>query len=217
MKFAFKLTGLTPILFHADDVMQSDRLDEWRKDPDNAAQSVKGDDRSPPWTWHTYLYGDGANLCIPSDNLLVALRWAGAKVILKKNETYKSLTQSGLLIDSEYVRFDGPKGQVRLAEIKRMEGRSFAEQAQAVKALGFSLFVKRAKIGQSKHVRVRARFDEWSANGVIEIINPDLQPATLKQIGDIAGDRAGLLDWRPSSKQSPGPFGRFSFQLKPLK
>ena len=35
---------------------------------------------------------------------------------------------------------------------------------------GFMLYVKGAKIGQSKHVRVRPRFDRWSATGTINVI-----------------------------------------------
>jgi hypothetical protein len=217
MRFEFKLTGSTAILFHADDVVLSDSLKEWRNDTVNKNNSVAGDDRTPPWTWQTYLYRDAKHLAIPSDNLMAAIRWAGAKIILKKQETYKSITQSGLFIITEYCDFVGPEGKVSVLDLAKMYDLTFAEQAAAAKKLGFSLFVKRAKIGTSKHIRVRARFDEWSISGVIEIRNADIKPVILQQIFDIAGDRAGLLDWRPSSKQSPGPFGRFTTQLKAIK
>ena len=217
MRLKFELTGETAILFHADDVIQGDSLKAWRENPDNAAQSVRGDDRSPAWTWMSYLYSDGSHLAIPGDNLMAALRWAGAKMILKKMETYKSLTQSGLLISSEFCTFRGPKGTISMAALDKIKSQSFAEQAASVKELGFSLYVKRAKIGTAKHVRVRARFDEWTLSGQIEILNSDISLDALRRIFDIAGDRAGLLDWRPSSKQSPGPFGRFTAKLTASK
>jgi hypothetical protein len=30
----------------------------------------------------------------------------------------------------------------------------------------------------------------------------------------IAGQYAGILDWRPSSPKSPGPYGKYSARLK---
>jgi hypothetical protein len=216
MKFDFQLTGVMPILFHADDIFAGDALKAWRDDPDNANRSVKGDDRSPPWSYQAFLYFDGAYLTIPSDNVMASLRWAGAKIPLKKG-TYKELTQSGLLISTEYCKFAGPKGPVRMADLHKIRDLDFAKQADAVKAMGFSLFCKRATIGQAKHVRVRARFDEWSLGGTVEIVNADVTPEVLRRIFEIAGDRSGLLDWRPSSKKGPGPFGRFSTSLKPAK
>lgn len=216
MKFEFVLTGQMPILFHADDIVAADALKEWRENPENANQSIRGDDRSPPWTWMTYLYSDGEFLSIPGDNLMAALRWAGAKLILKKTTTYKVLSQSGLVLASEYIDFSGPLGPVKMADIDNLKSMSFSEQSRAVQDLGFSLFVKRAKVEKKKHARVRARFKDWSASGVIEILNPDIKPDALSKIFDIAGI-GGLLDWRPSSPEKPGPFGRFTAKLKQIK
>ena len=98
MRFRFTLTGQTPLLLHADDVEKADQLQEWRKDSENRDISVKGDDRSPPWTWHTYCYHDGKHLTVPSDNLMVSLREGAKEIILKGQKTFKSLSQSGLLL-----------------------------------------------------------------------------------------------------------------------
>ena len=102
---AFELNGVMPLIMHQDDVEASDTLMEWRKDPANKNLSVAGDDRSPAWTWHTYVYSDGTNITIPAANLMVALRQAGTQLILKKQKTFKEISQSGLLIPSEYLDF----------------------------------------------------------------------------------------------------------------
>ncbi len=99
MFYEFQLDGLTPLLVHADDVEASDRLQEWRKAPENKSLSTPGDDRSPPWTWQTYLYTDGTHLTVPSDNVMVALREAGCEITLKRQTTFKALTQSGLVME----------------------------------------------------------------------------------------------------------------------
>ena len=44
---------------HQDDVELGDELKEWRKDPANSNLSTPGDDRTPPWTWKSYIYNDG--------------------------------------------------------------------------------------------------------------------------------------------------------------
>jgi hypothetical protein len=38
----------------------------------------------------------------------------------------------------------------------------------------------------------------------------------LGQLFEIAGDFAGLGDWRPSAPSKPGPYGMFSSEVKPL-
>lgn len=214
-KYSFTLTGETPLLMHADDVEASDTLMAWRKNSDNKSLSVPGDDRSPAWTWHTYLYSDGENVCIPSDNIMVALRNAGSKMIHKKQETYKKLTQSGLVILDEHCELIAPRNPVPMASIAKLRDKSFAEQSQAVKSLGFTLFTKRAKLPSSgaKNVRVRPRFEEWSVRGDIEVLDPAITPEVLVKLFDIAGAQSGLGDWRPSSPKSPGPFGRFSAKV----
>ena len=92
MKVAFELTGEMPLLMHSDDVEAADELKEWRKDPANKDLSVAGDDRSPAWTWQTYLYSDGEHVTIPGANLMVNLRTAATQIILKKQKTFKELS-----------------------------------------------------------------------------------------------------------------------------
>lgn len=209
----FVLFGTTPLLMHRDDVEAADALKEWRMDPANKNISVPGDDRSPPWTWQTYLYTDGEHLAMPSDNLMAALRIAGTQMILKRQKTFKEITQSGLFVSTEFCDFFNNGKKVTCKSITVLRNKLFSEQADGARALGFRLFVKRALLqGKSKHVRVRARFDDWSVQGTLRVLRPDEIPFdVLKSIFEIAG-RGGLCDWRPSSK-TPGPWGMFTAKL----
>ena len=100
-------------------------------------------------------------------------------------------------------------------EVHKIEG-SFADHVVAVAKLGFSLFVKRAAVGASKHVRVRPRFDTWSTTGIITTVLDGLDEAVLQELWDIVGPYIGLCDWRPGSKKSPGPFGRCKAVIQEL-
>lgn len=207
----FKLAGLSAFLFHADDVEQGDLLKEWRDDPDNKPISVRGDDRSPPWTWQTYLYHDGKHLVCPADNVMVCLRQAGAQIIMNRQKTFKEASQSGILPDSEFFEFRCKGKQISMEAIRALRDKPFKAHADAAREMGFSLFMKRARVGQAKHVRVRARFDDWAIHGRVEVILPEITPAVIEKLFEIAG-RVGLADWRPGCK-TPGPFGRFGSKL----
>src|ERR1043166_4630214 len=102
----FVLTGKMPLLIHSDDVEASDSLREWREDTTNKNASVPGDDRSPPWTWQTYLYTDGEKLVWPSYNLMVGMRRACTQVKIpgKRGKTYKELSQNGMNIPAEFCQ-----------------------------------------------------------------------------------------------------------------
>lgn len=215
MQVEFALTGTTALLFHADDVMASDDLEAWRKDPANKNRSKAGDDRSPAWTWQTYLYQnhDGV-IAWPSANLMVGLRQAGARIVMQKQRTFKEATQSGIVISSEYLDFRyGKNRQLAFADVDAFRDDPFTKHIEAARDLGFSLFVKRAKIGQAKHVRVRARFEPgWKIHGTLTVREPAITFDILKKILEISGD-GGQGDWRPACK-TPGPFGMYEAVLK---
>jgi hypothetical protein len=188
----------------------------WAKDPANAKGSVAGDDRSPAWRWIGNLYVDGGLIVIPADNLMTVLREGGAKCPTgKKGATFKRQTQSGLvvneaawpiLVNGKAIPYDGIKALINNTD--------FAQHEATATAAGFSLFVKRAKIGQAKHVRVRPRFDVWAISGSITVFDEMITQDVLQNILSFAGTYAGLGDWRPSSPKSPGPFGKFTAQVK---
>lgn len=106
--YGFKFTGTTPMLMHADDVEAADRLKEWRMDPNNKELSVPGDDRSPPWTWRTYLYagyiGEQRQIVMPQENIAAALRYAGSQITLKGNKTFKKMAVSAIAVQSEFCK-----------------------------------------------------------------------------------------------------------------
>src|SRR5882672_3789771 len=93
-----------------------------------------------------------------------------------------------------------------------IEGPRFPDQVEGAKALGFSLFVKRARVGNNKHIRVRPRFDDWSTRGELMIIDDQITNDVVASILDISGRLKGLGDWRPSAK-TPGPFGTFKAKI----
>lgn len=210
--FKFRLVGVMPLIQHADDVEAADTLMAWRKDSANKNISVAGDDRSPAWTWQTYLYSDGDHIALPAENLMVALRQAGTQLIMKKQKTFKEISQSGLLIPNEFLTFTVDGKQIAMDSIDAIHGKTFTQQADAVRDMGFRLFVKRARVGQSKHVRVRPRFDVWEASGMIQILAPEITEDVLTKLFELAG-RVGLCDWRPGCR-TPGPYGMFETQWK---
>ena len=217
MEVAFDLEGVQPILFHADDVMENDRVRDWIKDPRNKELSRAGDDRTPPWTWQTYLYVNDGHLAIPTANIMKCLSQAGAKKPLKGNKTYKELTQSDLLIPSLFCEFTTGGKPVPMSPIAAMADKPFAEQFQLVKEMGFKLLVKRARVDKKKHVRVRAQFDHWKVSGTVEVERVEVITfKVLEELFQLAG-RVGLLDWRPGSPMSPGVYGMFKPKLKKLR
>jgi hypothetical protein len=204
----FVLKGITPLLMHADYVEAATTLDEWRKSPSHKNSSVPGDDRSPGWTWQTYLYRNDENcVTMPADNVMVALRQAGAKMILKRQTTFKAITQSGLLMTEEHLDFTNGGSAVALADFVSNRDEKFADQKKRAEKAGFELFIKRANIGTKKHVRVRPIFRAWQVTGIIKILAPDISFDNLQMLFDLAGD-VGLCDWRPGCK-TPGRYGMF--------
>lgn len=210
-EFGFELTGTMPLLMHQDKVEWADELDAWRK-TNRGKDSKAGDDRSPAWTWFGYCYeDDDGRVAMPADNLMVAIRSAAAQVIWKRQKTFKELSQSGLMIMDEFCEFTYGNGKELLkAEFPDRE-ESFMAHSKWAEKSGFRLFVKRAKVGRTKHIRVRPRFDDWQVRGRIQILTPEISKENLTEFLEGAG-RQGLCDWRPGGN-TPGPFGQFSAKL----
>jgi hypothetical protein len=140
---------------------------------------------------------------------------AGAMVPTGKGKsTFKAKTQSGiqpmapsfaLIVHGKPLPY-GPIAALR-------DETSFANHKAAVKDLGFELSVKRATIGQSKHVRVRPMFSDWATTISLAIIDDQIDNEALAQILDCAGRFKGLGDWRPGSPKRPGPYGQFEASI----
>lgn len=212
-----KITGTMPLLMHADSIEWADKMDEWKNNPDNKAKSKAGDDRTPPWRWIGCLnFTDPQTgvVIIPSEYIMRALMGGGAEVPTGKGQkTFKSQSQSGLLIRDFGWPLSVRGKTVPMESVQKcMRLKTFPENMQVAQELGFLLFVRRARIGQAKHIRVRPRFDDWSATGEIVITDESITLKVLKQILDIAGSRKGIGDWRPSAP-TPGPFGQFTAEI----
>jgi hypothetical protein len=214
----FVLTGTMPLLMHHDNIEGSDEVKAWQKNPENKDKSIAGDDRSPAWTWQTYLYENGEHVTMPSDNVSSTLLVAGLQIPPwweTKKKSVKELTQSAIIIEAEHLTFEyGPDHQqLRMSDIRKMRDLAFSEQAKACERLGFRLFAKRAGVNGKKHVRVRPRFEQWRVRGTLRVISENLPLDKLELLFEYAG-RSGLCDWRPSSPKRPGPYGMFDAVLK---
>jgi hypothetical protein len=213
-----ELESKMPCLQHADNIEWADLMEEWKNDPGNKAMSKAGDDRTPPWRWIGCLNSDDpekGKVSVPSENVMRCLMDGAAQVPTGKGRTtFKSQSQSGIVSEDFHWSFLNHGKPVLMAEIQKMKKlKSFKEHQHVVQDLGFSLFVKRVKIGDSKHIRVRPRFDKWSAVGNLIIVDDAITDKVLKNILDISGRLKGLFDWRPSAPKSPGPFGTFSAEF----
>lgn len=213
------LTGTQPLLLHHDDIEWADKMSEWVMDADNKKNSKAGDDRTPAFKWIGCLYRDEeGRLIMPTENIMRCIMEAGKTVPTGKGmATFKSQTQSGIMPQAlgwPIVGRDGkaiPTGPIDAL----MKVKDFEKHKEAVKPMGFSLFVKRARIGASKHVRVRPRFENWQISGELVVTDESITERILKNILDIAGRLKGLGDWRPGSK-TPGPFGMFTASLEKI-
>jgi hypothetical protein len=219
MRYEFTLTGKTAMLMHFDDVEWADVVKGWILDPENSKKKGEnsGDDRRPAWTWIGYCYTDGKNLAIPGANLSSCFKKAGARVPLGRQKSFKELAVSGILIEQEFLSFTNAGKAIPLAPVAALcDEPEFRKHAEAAAKLGFKLFVKRAAVGQAKHVRVRPRFEHWAVRGTLETTAHEISTEVLESIFTQAG-RVGLGDWRPGSPKSPGPFGMFDAKIKLLK
>jgi hypothetical protein len=213
------ITGKMPLLMHADNIDWADEMDAWKSDPGNKKGSKAGDDRTPAFRWLGCLYHDGNVVAMPSDNLMRCFMEGGAMVPVpgaKGNKTFKSQTQSGMLVDgTHWPVFVGAKAQTIAVDpvLALRKEKDFAAHREKVQAMGFALHVKRVKIGMSKHIRVRPMFETWATRGILHVWDDQITTDALRQIVEYAGLYKGLGDWRPGGK-TPGPWGMFTATVK---
>lgn len=212
--YEVEIEGTTPLLMHWDNIEWADEMEHWKSRPENKKKSKAGDDRTPAFRWIGSVYNDGKVVSIPAEIISPCLMQAGAMVPVpgaKGSKTFKAQTQSGMKIDAPYYPLIINGGTTipydKIAAL--MDEDSFPEHMQAVKKLGFKLFIKRAAVGSSKHVRVRPRFEEWKVKFQISVWDDQLTDESLRLIFENAGMFKGLGDWRPSSPRKPGSFGMF--------
>lgn len=218
-RYDIVISGQTPLLMHWDNIDWADKLDAWKNDPGNKKTSKAGDDRSPAWRWIGSLYHDGTHAAIPNDNLMRCLMEGGAMVPVpggKSGKTFKAQTQSGMMVSEPFwpVLIDGKA--VPMDTINPLLSvEDFGKHKACVTDLGFRLHVKRAKIGASKHIRVRPCFDRWTVRGTVSVWDEQITERVLSDVLRYAGQYKGLGDWRPGGK-TPGSFGMFEATVKEI-
>jgi hypothetical protein len=210
-----KLESVTPLLMHRDNLEFKAVVERWQRDPANRDKSIPGDDRSPAWNWIGSLYTDGKTVALPTDCVMASCMGAGAEVKAPRGRrSLKSQTQSGMSSADPFLAFTVNGGRpIRIADLQALqENEDFNQHLTTARTLGFALDIRRARIGTSKHVRVRPVFDTWHARGVLNVWDDTLTTDVLETVFYLAGDKYGLLEWRPSGRR-PGPFGRFRAEL----
>lgn len=210
------LRGATPLLMHQDNLGWEERVQAWLRDPANGKLVVPGDDRTPAWKWIGCLYSHQGRVILDSDNLMSMLRDGGAKCPLPRGRgTFKAATQAGLVVNEIGWPLVVGGGVVPTEGIFALANElDFKRHEELAEQLGFSLFVKRARIGKGKHVRVRPRFEEWSASGTITVLDENITKEALRNILSMAGVYCGLCDWRPGTSGKPGLFGKFFAEVE---
>ena len=215
--YQITITGKTPLLMHHDNIEWADFMDEWKNNPESKKGSKAGDDRSPAWRWLGCVYHDGKTLGIPQANIMRSLMEGGAMVPVpggKMGKTFKSQTQSGMMSVEPFWALHVNGKPIEWAGIERLKDiDKFAGHKVAARELGFELLVKRAKVGSSKHVRVRPQFAAgWVASGSLAVWDEQIDQRSLASILEYAGQYKGLGDWRPGGR-TPGPYGTFEAKI----
>jgi len=222
-RYSFVFSGFSALLMHADNIDGSDELKAWRGNSKNKGLSVPGDDRTPPWTWRTYLYVDDdstsptcGKIVLPAMNVMRGLRQAGAQMTLKGAKTYKEISQSGILVTTENCKFTYAKGrELNYQDVLDMQDETYMDQCVRAKELGFELMKRPVNVNGKRHIRVRAKFTEWTVSGTADVNKPELTHDILTNLFALAG-RGGFGDWRPACK-SPGQYGQADASIKLLK
>lgn len=213
--YQVQLKGVTPLLMHRDNLEFKAVVERWQRDPANRDKSVPGDDRSPAWQWIGSLYHDGKHVALPTDCIMASCMGAGAEVKAPRGKkSLKAQTQSGMAFTEPFLVFSVNGGSlIQMAALQDVQHEeNFDQHMLKARELGFALDIRRARIGTSKHVRVRPVFETWHAMGILNVWDDTLNEDTLNTVFYLAGDKYGLLEWRPSGRR-PGPFGRFRATL----
>jgi hypothetical protein len=123
-------------------------------------------------------------------------------------------SQSGMIPTDEYFKLLIKGKQVDFKPFTAMaeKDKPFTDFLIPARKAGFELFMKRARVGAAKHVRVRPRISNWEVHGTLEIIDEALTETAIRAI--FAQTRkVGLGDWRAGCT-TPGRFGSFVSELQ---
>lgn len=241
----FVITGETALIMHQDNIDGQTKIARWRNRMERVSQAptantdapdvdpemqiltwkTRGDDRVPAWTWTTYLYHDGSHIALPSANIQSAICKAAGRIAdpngRTKNKSLKNEAVSCVVFNDEFPQFTINGDKVPVGPFLDLEeiddGNRIDEHRTVCERYGFTIFIVRASIGGSKHVRVRPKFaaGTWAITGTLDLLDESkLSKKQLQDVFDVAGQVVGLGDWRPGSPKKPGPYGKFTCELK---
>ena len=126
------------------------------------------------------LYRDAqGTIVIPSLNLLASIQKAAVdyKVPGRGKKTFKTYILSGLQIEPEEIALIADGG---------------GEKGEGWTIDSRSVVIQRARV-----IRSRPRFDNWSLDFTINILDPIIRMTDVKEFLDSAGKYQGLCDFRP--------------------
>jgi hypothetical protein len=219
VQFTIHAKGVTRLLTHNDNIEWQDKLRAWIDAQNESGKkgkkaSVKGDDRSPGWTWIGSIYQEDGKVVIPSHVFTACIIQAAKKFVKKGNQTYKGDLAAALWLDGEYFPLL-VKGKTipvdKLAALGEVD--DYTKHVETVAKLGFKLDVRRVGVNGKKHVRVRPCFYDWSFDVSGELDTTEINPELFERIVSLAGTRIGIGDWRPSAG-SPGQCGVFEAKVE---
>ena len=176
-----KITGLTPLIVHNGQL--ADPLNKFSK----AMKAVTGKRKKVDADYEELarleflggLYLKDSRPCMPSQALEAMMISAAKKQ--RKGADFKS----GMLIEeSPYIEYDGPTNPDELWADERFR------------------IVAGVKVSQSRVMRTRPQFPQWSLQFGVTYIEELLNKRDIIEVATIAGWQIGLCEWRPK-------FGRF--------
>ena len=180
----FKIIGVAPLLMHNGQLV--DPLNPHSQNIAEVASrrnKTEADHREMGRReFFGALYLTKGEPCLPGEMIEAALIRGAMKA--KRGPAAKA----GILVENNArLEYDGPRDPKLLWEDER-----------------FRLRVP-VKIGTSKIMRTRPRFERWSADIAVKFLPPLLNAKEIRTFLVTAGDQIGIGDWRPR-------FGRFAVQ-----
>lgn len=177
----FKITGVAPLLMHNGQT--ADPLNPHSQsiaEITSKRKKTEADHREMARReWYAGLYLSNGEPCIPSEAIEAALVRGAMK------EKRGPAAKAGMIVeDNSRLVYKGSRKPDELWQDEK-----------------FRLRVP-AKVGTSRIIRTRPRFDSWSAEVVVKFLPSLLNPKDIRSFLVTAGEQIGLLDWRPR-------FGRF--------
>jgi len=184
-----ELRGITSLLIHKCGIIETNKKTDKETD--------YGDE------WLTTIYTskeDKTKLVIPALNLEAMLRDASPGTKIGKNFLSKIITPGADIIGDGYEGFESyllfNNNFVFINDIKKNDW----------------LFSCAVVIGKSRVTRTRVCLPAgWCVKFRIKVYDKIINKKTLEELLIKAGDKEGLMEWRPGSPK-PGKFGQFELE-----